>query len=109
MIAIPLNEYILVIEEKAADVSQAGVGSAYDQGDRTASVAPKGKVVALGDPNVREIEITTIDDKHIQKVAVGDMVLVAKWEAHKTTINTKEHLLVKKEHILAVLKDEKER
>lgn len=101
----PLNDFILVTIETAAEVSDKGVASANDPGAKTESVAPKARVVSLGQSNTGSIKIEGPDGIKTD-LRVGDIVWVQKWEVAKAKINQKDHLFVKKEHILGVFKED---
>lgn len=66
----------------------------------TASEKPqKGKVLAVGNPEITEKGI-----KRSSPVKIGDVVIYKKWGGNEVKIDSKEYLFVKFEDILAIEK-----
>jgi chaperonin GroES len=88
---IPLNNNVLIKIDKEGEKMESGMIIAHSEGDKTEAVAIKGIVV-------------DVPAKLTIKVKKGDKILAAKWEGQHANVGAEHFLLIKAEHILAILK-----
>ena len=85
----PLNRNVVIDPMPEEEISESGIAIAKTEGERSESIALKGKVLAVTDA--------------VKIVKKGDVVLVGKWEAQIAFIKSKKVLIIKEDHILAKL------
>lgn len=90
----PVNDFILVEVDKEAEKTASGIVLAKGDGDRTEAIAIKGRIVRLPEEWDKNTNFS---------LKVNDMVLVIRWEAHKTSLDGKQYVIVKEKDILAKL------
>ncbi len=89
----PSPGYLLIEPLEATNKTSSGI---YIP-DTTSEKPVKGKVLAVGAP-----EITEKGAKRVSPVKVGDIVVYKKWGGNEVKIDGKEYLFAKFEDILAI-------
>lgn len=84
----PLHDFVLLEADKVGEVTKGGMQVVKNEGERTESVAKKGKVIAIGS------KVTTVKE--------GSIVWVSKWDSHQAHIQGKDYLVIKEKDILLV-------
>jgi len=98
----PLNNFVLVEVNDDAEKTSSGIIVPRKKGERTEAFSIPAVVIAIGKFAKRYRTplggIANIEFKE------GDKVLVAKWEGQLAEANTKNYILIKPEHVMALLK-----
>ncbi len=89
----PTAGYILIEPQEAETKTASGIYLPDNAGEKP----QKGKVLAVGDP-----EVTDSGAKKTAPVKSGDTVIYKKWGGNEVKVDNKEYLFVKFEDILAV-------
>ena len=97
----PLNNYILVEVDEETEQTESGLLVPGVKGEKTEAYAIRAIVVSFGE-RAKDVKIN--DELKAIRCKEGDKVLVAKWEGQNVTSNGKNYILVKPEHIMALLK-----
>jgi chaperonin GroES len=93
---IPLEDRILIKPQEAEEKSKGGIILP----DTAKEKPQEGRVVAIGKGKLTE------DGKIIPlEVKVGDRVLYSKYAGTEIKINGEEHLIIRQEDVLAIIKE----
>lgn len=98
---LPLNNYVLVEVDEESEKTEHDLIVPTVKGQKTEAYAIRAIIRKMG-PLAHKVKVN--DEIEVVKFKEGDRVLVAKWEGQNVAGNGKNYILIKPEHVMALVK-----
>ncbi len=101
---LPINNFILVEVDEETEKTESGLLVPGVKGEKTEAYAIRAIVSEVSKTAYQFKWTFDTATKDIYQVKKGDKVLVTKWEGQNVSANGKSYILIKPEHVMALIK-----
>lgn len=106
----PINNFILVEVDETTEQTESGLMVPGVKGEKTEAYAIRAIIIDIAEKVKQTFWTTPERAKELKKqnkteFKKGDTVLVMKWEGQNVSANAKNYILIKPEHVMALIEN----